>query len=309
MRFAVLGSGSGGNASVVEAGDFRLLIDAGLSAKQLVTRMRQIGIETGQLSGLLLTHEHGDHVRGLKVLLKQLSIPVFATHATARVVRELGIDGGTWKLFEAGQAFTVDDVEIDPFSIQHDAVDPVGFVIAYQGRRLGMVSDAGFVTRSMTERLRNLHTLFVEANYDDALLEADTKRPWSTKQRISSRHGHLSNKQVADLLCEIAHPLLHRIVLGHLSSDCNCPNVVTKHLRECLDGLGHRTVELHCARQEEPSDWFAIGVPVPTDTLEIVETIEAPLSPPPPPAPPAPLPPPADRSGQHPPDFLQGWLL
>jgi phosphoribosyl 1,2-cyclic phosphodiesterase len=298
MRFSVLGSGSGGNATVVEAGGLRLLVDAGLSAKQLVVRMQQIGIDPASLHGVLLTHEHGDHIRGLKVLLKQFSIPVFATHATSRVVQESGIQGGTWKLFEAGQPFAISGVEIDPFSIQHDAVDPVGFVIAHLGRRLGVVSDAGFVTRSMTERLRNLHTLFVEANYDDELLEADTKRPWSTKQRISSRHGHLSNKQVAELLCEIAHPLLSRIVLGHLSSDCNCPNVVLKHLRECLEGLGHMTVDIHCARQEEPSDWFAVGVPSPTETIEIIETIEAPETPPPS----------LDRSGHPPTDLLQGWL-
>ncbi len=258
MRFAVLGSGSGGNASVVEAGDFRLLVDAGLSAKQLVTRMRQIGVEPAHLNGILLTHEHGDHVRGLKIFLNQFDIPVYTTQATGRVVREMGITGGLWKSFEAGQAFTIGDVLIDTFAIQHDAVDPVGFVIGHSERRLGLVSDAGHVTRGMTERLRNLHALFVEANYDEALLEADRKRPWPVKQRISSRHGHLSNRQVAELLTEIAHPLLARIVLGHLSSDCNHPDTVIAHLRACLDGLGHATVELHCARQEYPSDWFSL---------------------------------------------------
>ena len=258
MRFAVLGSGSGGNATVVEAGGMRLLVDAGLSAKQLVTRMRLVGIDPAQLDGVLLTHEHGDHVRGLKVLLKQFNLPVYTTPATARIVKEQGIEGGTWRYFEAGQTFELKGVLIDTFAIQHDAVDPVGFVFGHALRRLGVVSDAGFVTRSMTERLRNLHALFVEANYDEALLEADMKRPWSTKQRISSRHGHLSNRQVAELLAEIAHPLLLRIVLGHLSSDCNKPDVVISHLRTCLDGLGHSTIELHCACQERPSDWFLL---------------------------------------------------
>ncbi len=258
MRFAVLGSGSGGNATVVEVGGLRLLVDAGLSARQLVLRMIQIGIDPAQLDGVLLTHEHGDHVRGLKVLLKQFNIPVFTTAATARVVQEMGVSGGTWRIFEAGQAFAIGGVEIDSFSIQHDAVDPVGFVIGHQMGRLGVVSDAGHVTRSMTERLRNLNALFVEANYDEALLEADLKRPWAIKQRISSRHGHLSNRQVAELLTEIAHPLLARIVLGHLSTDCNKPDVVLAHLRTCLDGLGHAKVELHCACQEYPSDWFAV---------------------------------------------------
>lgn len=256
MRFSVLGSGSGGNAAVVECDGFRLMIDAGLSAKQLVVRLRQTGIDPASLQGILLTHEHGDHVRGLKVFLKQFNIPVFTTPATARVVREAGIDGGTWKFFEAGQIFRMGPLNIDSFAIQHDAVDPVGFVLADESRRLGFVSDAGFVTRSMTERLRNLSGLFVEANYDENLLAADTKRPWSTKQRISSRHGHLSNTQVGDLIREISHASLGRVVLGHLSSDCNTPDLVISHLRQCLDELGHPHVGLHCAAQHEPTEWF-----------------------------------------------------
>lgn len=256
MRFAVLGSGSGGNAAVVESGGLRLMIDAGLSAKQLVTRLRQIGIEPASLDGILLTHEHGDHVRGLKVFLKQFQVPVFTTPATARVVREAGIDGGTWKFFEAGQVFQIGSTAVETFAIQHDAVDPVGFVVRQDHLRLGFLSDAGFVTRSMTERLRNLAGLFVEANYDEGLLEADTKRPWSIKQRISSRHGHLSNSQVAELIREISHPSLGRVVLGHLSSDCNTPDHVFARLRACLEELGHGHVGLHCASQHEPSDWF-----------------------------------------------------
>lgn len=258
MRFSVLGSGSGGNATVVQAGGLTLLIDAGLSAKQLVTRMRLVGIDPAALDGVFLTHEHGDHIRGLKIFLKQFNIPVFTTPATARVVKEQGIEGATWKYFEAGQRFALKNVEIDTFAIQHDAVDPVGFVVHQGPGRLGLVSDAGFVTRSMTERLRDLSALFVEANYDDTLLEADLKRPWAIKQRISSRHGHLSNRQVADLLRDIAHPRLFRIVLGHLSSDCNRPDVAISHLRTCLDGLGHPAIELHCACQEKPSGWFSI---------------------------------------------------
>ena len=234
------------------------MVDAGLSAKQLCNRIRMLGLEPAQLDGILLTHEHGDHVRGLRVFLKQFAVPVYSTPATARVVKESGISGGTWKLFEAGNPFAIGDVVIDSFAIQHDAVDPVGFVIGHETRKLGLLSDAGFVTRSMTDRLKQLNALFVEANYDEALLEADTKRPWSIKQRICSRHGHLSNTQVAELVREIAHPALARIVLGHLSSDCNSPEVILSHLRTCLDELGHHLTELHCARQEEPSDWFTI---------------------------------------------------
>lgn len=258
MRFVVLGSGSGGNAAVVECGGLRLMIDAGLSGKQLSMRLRRVGIEPGSLDGVLLTHEHGDHVRGLKVFLKQNPVPVYATAATARVVRETGIEGGQWKIFEAGQTFALGGTRIETFAIQHDAVDPVGFVVGDEARRLGFLSDAGFVTRSMTDRLRGLCGLFVEANYDEKLLEADTKRPWSIKQRISSRHGHLSNHQVADLIRDIAHPALGRVVLGHLSSDCNTPEIILASLRHCLTETGNGHVDLHCACQDEPSPWFTL---------------------------------------------------
>ena len=258
IRFAVLGSGSGGNSAVVECGGARLLIDAGLSAKQITLRLARLGVDPASLDGILLTHEHGDHVRGLKVLLKQHPLTVFATAQTALVVREAGITGGAWKTFESGQTFSIHGSEIRSFAIQHDAVDPVGFVIGGGSRKLGFVSDAGFVTRSMTESLRDLHGLFVEANYDDGLLEADTKRPWSIKQRISSRHGHLSNEQVAGLIRDIAHSGLGRVVLGHLSSDCNQPDLILGRLRECLGELGHSHIGLHCACQDEPTEWFEL---------------------------------------------------
>ena len=261
MRFAVLGSGSGGNSAVVECGGLRLLIDAGLSAKQLCLRLRQIGIDPASLDGILLTHEHGDHVRGLKVFLRQHPTPVFTTPATARVVRETGIEGGSWKFFEAGQVFAIGAITVETFAIQHDAVDPVGFVVGHATRRLGFLSDAGFVTRSMTDRLRGLDGIFMEANYDEGLLEADTKRPWSIKQRISSRHGHLSNRQATELIRDIAHPTLRRVVLGHLSSDCNTPEIILTGLRACLEELGHGHVGLHCAGQHEASEWFDFPIP------------------------------------------------
>lgn len=258
IRFAVLGSGSGGNSAVIECGGARLLIDAGLSAKQLSLRLGLLGIDPASLDGILLTHEHGDHIRGLKVFLKKHPMPVFATPQTSHVVRESGIEGGTWKTFETGQTFTIRNSVIRSFPIQHDAVDPVGFVIGSASRKLGFLSDAGHVTRSMTECLRGLNGLFVEANYDEGLLEADTKRPWAIKQRISSRHGHLSNDQVTALIRDIAHAELGRLVLGHLSSDCNAPDLILGRLRECLAEIGQGHVGLHCACQHEPTQWFAL---------------------------------------------------
>jgi len=261
MRFAVLGSGSSGNSTVVEAGGTRLLVDAGLSAKQLVTRLQAIGADPGSFDGILLTHEHGDHIRGLRVLLKQMQVPVYATAATARVVKDTGIEGATWRVFTAGQGFRIGAFEIEAFAIQHDAVDPVGFVFHHQESRFGLLSDAGFVTRGMVDRLRGVHGLFVEANYDDALLEADTKRPWSTKQRISSRHGHLSNAQAAELVAELAHPGLKRVVLGHLSQDCNHPDTAISAIRYSLERAGHGHVSLHCACSEVSPWWSLVEEP------------------------------------------------
>ena len=256
IRFAILGSGSGGNAAVVECGGVRLMIDAGLSAKQLCLRLTQLGIDPASLNGILLTHEHGDHVRGLKTFLKKHPVTVFATHDTRRELSIQGFTEGTWRTFETANSFAIGDAMIHSFTVHHDAVDPVGYVISTHSRQLGVVSDVGHVTQSMTERLRGLHGLFVEANYDSQLLELDTKRPWQTKQRIASRHGHLSNDQVAELLREISHPGLGRVVLGHLSSDCNKPDVALSRLRACLEEIGHGHVGLHCACQDEPTEWF-----------------------------------------------------
>lgn len=247
MRFAVLGSGSGGNATVIEAAGTRVLVDAGLSARQITVRLAQMGISPDSLDAVLLTHEHGDHIRGLRVLMKSLRAPIYANPATAHVVRE-GLDGAKWKIFESGARFSVGGLEIDSFPVPHDAVDPVGFVFRDSHRGFGLLSDSGHVTRLMIDRLRGIEGLFVEANYDDALLEADMKRPWSTKQRIASRHGHLSNAQTAALVAELHGCGLRRVVLGHLSRDCNRPDVA-------ISAVTTASLEVCCAGQDEPSGW------------------------------------------------------
>ncbi len=255
LRFSVLGSGSAGNSTLVECGTTRILVDAGLSAKQLCSRLESIGIDPSSISAILLTHEHGDHTRGLKNFIKKYSTPLYATAETAHVIKETGIGNADWITFEAGQEFTINHLSVSSFSIQHDAVDPVGFVLFNGVFRLGLLSDIGFVTQSVKHHLKNISALFVEANYDDELLELDTKRPWSIKQRISSRHGHLSNSQVEELIRDIGHSSINHIVFGHLSSDCNCPKKVITHFSGLLEELGI-SANLHCATQSEPTPWF-----------------------------------------------------
>jgi phosphoribosyl 1,2-cyclic phosphodiesterase len=251
VRFIVLGSGSGGNAAVVEAGGIRVLVDAGLSAKQLTDRMKTSGIDPASIHAVLLTHEHGDHIRGLRVLMKNLPVPVYATPSTAMVVRDGGVDTASWKIFESGAQFHFNGLSVQSFAVPHDAVEPVGFVFRHEEKTFGLLSDTGHVTKLIAERLRGVHALFVEANYDDALLEADTKRPWSTKQRISSRHGHLSNSQTAALVAELAPAGLRRVVLGHLSRDCNCPVTAATAVRGSL-----ASVEIVCAEQDRTCGWW-----------------------------------------------------
>lgn len=255
MRLAVLGSGSGGNAAVIEAGGTRVLVDAGLSARQIRRRLELLDIPPESLDAVLLTHEHGDHVRGLRVLAKTLPLPVYATPATSLIVRELA-ETVRWRTFESGARFELGDLAIESFAVPHDAVEPVGFVFRAGGRSIGLLSDTGHVTAAMIDRLREVPTLFVEANYDDALLEADTRRPWSTKQRIASRHGHLSNAQAAELVAELAGSGLRSVVLGHLSRDCNTAETATA-------AVAATGVEVTCAGQHEPTTWSHAPRPAP----------------------------------------------
>ena len=252
LRFSVLGSGSGGNSAVLSSGQTTVLIDAGLSARQLVLRLEACGIDADELDAVLLTHEHGDHTTGLDVFCRKRCLPIYATTHTCELVREKMRSEVSWKKFEAGSGFRVGDIDVQSFSVPHDAVDPVAFVMRSAGVGFGLLSDVGHVTAMACDHLRDLDTLFVEANYDETMLQNDVRRPWATKQRISSRHGHLSNDQTADLLAKVASERLCRVVLGHLSSDCNCPVHAAKFVGDRLRAEGFNEVEVECARQREP---------------------------------------------------------
>lgn len=254
---AVLGSGSGGNATLVQCGSTRILIDAGLSAKQLVLRLEKLGVSADDLDAILITHEHSDHARGIDVLLRKRSIPVFANAFTREALEYKMKSEIPWKVFRSGQEFELGDLRVHAFKIPHDAAEPVGFVLKGQGAQLGMVSDVGHVTHLMRESMRGSDAIYVEANYDELLLEQDTKRPWSIKQRITSRHGHLSNRQTAEFLQEIACEKLSVVMLSHLSSDCNCPDIASRTVIEALAASGLNEVSVHCAHQHQPTEWIS----------------------------------------------------
>jgi len=264
FTLTVLGSGSAGNCALVRSARCRLLIDGGLSARQTALRLAQLGLSPDELDGVLLTHEHGDHAGGLEVLCRKHDVPIFCTSTTAETLRyHSGADGGlgkhgNWRLFAGGRDFTVGDIAVQTFAVPHDAVDPVGFVLHCGEAALGYLTDLGHATKLVIERVKTVGTLLIECNHDTALLNADTKRPWSVKQRITSRHGHLSNEAaasvVAQLLCA-GGGRLRRAVLGHLSRDCNTPARAIAAVRA---GAAGATLEIVCAEQKEVSAEFVV---------------------------------------------------
>lgn len=231
IEFSVLGSGSSGNASLVRSSGTAILVDAGISCRQLSLRLESLGQDPAALDAILLTHEHSDHTRGLPILCRRHpGIPVYASRMTRRIVEEKLDHPPEWRVIPAGGSFALGEFEISSFPVPHDAIDPLGFVLRKGPTRLGMLTDAGHVTRTIRRRLVGCHGLFIEANYDPELLEADVRRPWSVKQRIMGLHGHLSNEQAAELIRELLHEDLQHLVCGHLSSDCNTAGKVTEAL-------------------------------------------------------------------------------
>ena len=256
----ILGSGSAGNCALVETPQTRLLIDGGLSARQIGARLALCGVNPLEIDGILLTHEHGDHSGALRVWCKQFSTPIYCNRVTAEVLQREDPDlRKDWRLFVTGSAFTIKDITIETFPVPHDAVEPVGFVLHHGDDALGVLTDLGTATKLAQERVRAAQTLLIETNHDEKLLQDDPKRPWSVKQRIMSRHGHLSNAAAAKVLGDLLGGRLRRAVLGHLSRDCNSPELAVGTVRSRLDGLGANEVEVICATQREISVRMAVG--------------------------------------------------
>lgn len=256
----MLGSGSAGNCALVATDHCRLLIDGGLSARQIVTRLALCGVAPEQLDGVVLTHEHGDHVCGLEVLGRKFQIPIFCNSLTAEAIRygSLGTHRN-WRLFRTGSEFSICDVTVQTFPVPHDAVEPVGFAFHAGSCGLGFITDLGYATKLLVERLRQVQTLVIETNHDEKLLQNDPHRPWPVKQRIQSRHGHLSNAAAAAVIEELLPGKIERVVLGHLSRDCNTPALAAGAVLALLEKCGRHEIEVFCADQREISSRFQIG--------------------------------------------------
>src|SRR2546430_1458421 len=181
----MLGSGSAGNSALVSTSHCHILIDGGLSARQIVVRLEQCGVAPEQLDGLLLTHEHGDHVCGLEVLCRKFAIPIYCNSQTAEAIRCFGLgEHKNWRIFRTSGEFTICDILVQSFPVPHDAVEPVGYAFHAGNHGLGFITDLGYPTKMLIVRLREVHTLVIETNNDEKLLPSDPHRPWPVKQRL-----------------------------------------------------------------------------------------------------------------------------
>ena len=260
FSLTILGSGSAGNSALVATDHCRILVDGGLSARQLVRRLELCGVAPHQLDGVLLTHEHGDHVCGLEVLCRRFQVPIYCNPLTAEAIRCGSLANHLdWRLFRTGSEFSICDITVQTFPVPHDAVDPVGYAFHAGSCGLGFITDLGYATRLCVERLREVQSLVIETNHDEKLLQACPHRPWPVKQRIQSRHGHLSNTAAAAVVEQLLPGRLQRVVLGHLSRDCNSPELASGAIRALLAKCGRDEVEVHCAAQTEISNRFHIG--------------------------------------------------
>ncbi|HLO26421.1 MAG TPA: MBL fold metallo-hydrolase [Geobacteraceae bacterium] len=223
MRVCLLASGSKGNAIFVDTGSSRILVDAGLSAGEILNRLAAVGVEGKDLDAVLVSHEHTDHVRGAGALCRKLKIPLLLSYPTCR---EINISLRKIEVveFESGYPFTFKDMLIDPFPITHDACDPVGFVIECRNGKVGIATDLGIATRLVMDKLSGSRILVIESNHDEEML-LNGPYPWHLKQRIKSRHGHLSNTESSQLLEEIIHSGLEGVFLAHLSEVNNDPDI------------------------------------------------------------------------------------
>ncbi len=259
VSVSMLASGSRGNCAIVASTQTRILVDAGISCRETFKRMKSLGEDPHSLTAILITHEHNDHVYGLATLARKLRIPVFMTGAThgawSRALRnEKGERPQLERLerFESGHRFQIGDIEVKPFTIPHDAVDPVGFTFRVEGSKISVVTDLGYVPVNVRDHLRGSDVLVMESNHDVEMLRGGSY-PWAVKQRVASNVGHLSNEKLADFLTSDYDNNAAFVVLAHLSEQNNHPEIARKGAERALGERGGLfQSRLFVAMQSEP---------------------------------------------------------
>ena len=255
MRICLLASGSKGNSLLVESGQTRLLIDAGISARELRKRLELVGVDVESLSALLITHEHTDHVRGLGPLVRQLNLPVYLQTDLAGKLPDVGKPECVHE-FADGEDFALNDLTVRPFAITHDSLAPVGFTLSGEQGKIGIATDLGVATRLVTDCLQGCRALVLETNHDEEMLR-DGPYPWKLKQRVRSNHGHLSNKAGGSLLQSLLWQGLDTVFLGHLSETNNSPKLALDAVNRVLDEQNVCAPQILVGRQHMSMMWAA----------------------------------------------------
>ncbi len=253
LKFASLGSGSRGNATLIHAGDTCLLLDNGFSLRELKRRLERLSVEPQDIDAVLVTHEHGDHIKGVGPLARKYQMPVWMTHGTWRnspcgEIPELRLFGSHTP------AFSIGDIEVTPYAVPHDAREPIQFTFTHQQLKLGILTDAGSYTPHVLTAIEDVDALLLECNHDSQML-LDGPYPPYLQARVGGDYGHLSNAQAAQLLSQIDHRRLQYLVIGHLSEKNNCPDLARQTLESVCETLGSR-ISLLC--QDGGDHWFQL---------------------------------------------------
>ena len=275
IRFTVLGSGSTGNAILISTETTTVLVDAGLSAREILRRLAAVGVDAGKLDAILITHEHSDHVGGLRILLQSVTCPVYVSRDTedsyywTRKTNGNGESEGLKRReclkertveIESSREFRIGDIDFDPFNVPHDAVDNFGFVAKHEGVRIATLTDFGHITPLIKEKLRNCDAIVIESNHSLDMLRACPLYTWSLKQRIMSRRGHLSNEDLCDWLSNDFDGSARNIVLAHLSQRANEPHLALLMAQTALQmraPLFKPETDISLSFHNKPSAWFA----------------------------------------------------
>ncbi|MCI0485656.1 MAG: MBL fold metallo-hydrolase [Blastocatellia bacterium] len=262
MRVIVLGSGSSGNAVYVESGTTGVLVDVGLSAKQTALRMTEAGLDPARLTAIVVTHEHSDHIKGVRVMSKTSSVPVFISDVTKAECRFAGDgEGMRWgEAISSSEPFGIGPLDFHPFTIPHDCIDTFAFTVESEGVKVGIVTDLGYITRLVAERLRGCDLVVIESNHDRDMLKVGPY-PWPLKQRIASNTGHLSNDETARWIREEFDGRARCLVLAHLSRQCNHPELARLSAIQALESRGSLFYpdaknRVKIAHQDRPTEWF-----------------------------------------------------
>lgn len=254
LRFASLGSGSKGNAWVVQAGRTTVMVDCGFSPREATRRLARLGLTVASLDAILVTHEHGDHIRGVAILSTRARCPVWLSRGSHAMLAASGNAPAAPRFLEGGEAFEVGDLRVTPYPVPHDAREPLHYTFSDGARRFGLLTDAGHVTPHIEAVLSGCDALALECNHDQAMLQAGTY-PAALKRRILGPYGHLDNTAAAALLARVGHAGLTHVVAAHLSEHNNTPELARAALAGAL-GCEHAWVGV--ADQETGLDWREI---------------------------------------------------